>query len=404
LAACTPFEQDTQSWGLEYLVESGFCVEIVDTSALTGFVSGSDLAISGFPWKMLQPRNIRAFHEIVGERSQDSIFFDFLVGPSDIGLTMEPIYRCLARCHAPLCIVYGGAVPTPTVVLGRRRAWGLAICARALRDPHRVVNLFARTVISALRRRGIRYPLPIRLFSGQSDTIKRFLSKFPTIASRVIPIHSFDYDRFLRYTKEGGSIVKDGTCVFIDDGMLNHPDWAIHRTAMVNAKEYARDMRALFDLVESRTGLRVVIAGHPKSNCPDYVGIFGDREIIIGSTLPLVAHASAVIGHASTALNFAVILKKTIILAVTGSMIRTPHELSVEAMALALGLKPVYVKGGIVLLSEAIEKGLIESPPAGYEDYLYRYIKSRNIPELDTWEIVANELRRLGESAEDLDA
>ena len=76
----------------------------------------------------------------------------------------------------------------------------------------------------------------------------------------------------------------------------------------------------LFNYLETKYSVRMVVAAHPKSN---YHGDeFGGREIIRGNTMELVKNAEFSIVHGSMSISYSVIFNKPIILAITDEMMK----------------------------------------------------------------------------------
>ena len=91
-------------------------------------------------------------------------------------------------------------------------------------------------------------------------------------------------------------------------------------------------------------GLPVVIAAHPRAGYaqagysgPDY---FGGRTLVSGQTLPLIFDSALVLTHYSTAVNFAVMARKPLLLLASDTLVRvlaSPHEVATGIMTRILG-------------------------------------------------------------------
>lgn len=131
---------------------------------------------------------------------------------------------------------------------------------------------------------------------------------------KIICVHRFDYDRFLRINRNNDE-PKEDYIVFADSCMAdNHPDWV--RLGYVsnvrkNRNKYYDQMEKLFKDLEEHYNLPVLIAGHPAGEYDEVS--FRGREIIVGNTCELIRNAKAVIFHMSSSINYAVLYDKEIL-------------------------------------------------------------------------------------------
>ena len=113
-------------------------------------------------------------------------------------------------------------------------------------------------------------------------------------------IHHPDYEAYL---SDSQPVLTNPYILFVDVFYPLHPD---HAFAPLVTDEWVNSYRNLmisfFDYLESKYGLPVVIASHPKAR---YIGgEFGSRQIMSGKTGNLIRHASIVISHESNSLSY----------------------------------------------------------------------------------------------------
>lgn len=209
---------------------------------------------------------------------------------------------------------------------------------------------------------------------------------------RLRPINSFDFDRFLALQGSGPLPERDGTCLFIDEGLLGHPNFAYLGIAELDAGKYAASMRRLFDAVESTTGLTVRIAAHPLVDPEALRDPYGAREVVSGRTPELALRADAVIAHASTAVNFAALASRPLILCETAGMRATGYSGQVHGTAGALRLAVLDVDDPVAISSIPGDPAVWPRPD--YESYLGRYVVSPGAQPMNTWDIVADDLAK----------
>jgi hypothetical protein len=208
--------------------------------------------------------------------------------------------------------------------------------------------------------------------------------------TRVIPLHSHDYDTYLQVRDR--VIPDDSTfAVFIDGNDFYHLDFRYIGERIPSWLEaYFSSLRAFFDHVEKTLQVRIVIAAHPSSQYTDEQRAhFGDREVIRGKTAELVRQARVVILHASTAVNFAILFEKPILFITDHNYEKYPLGPYIEAIAEELGKKPIYLDEP--LLIDWKKELTVDSTV--YHSYRHSYIKMDGSPDLPVWEIFSRFLQ-----------
>ncbi|MDO8962986.1 MAG: hypothetical protein Q7W30_00660 [Coriobacteriia bacterium] len=373
------------TWGLDHLAGRGFEIEIVDLSrVLQPALAGRDIPLG--PWRVTHIRDMGEVDRLIRDRATGTVYVDFLLGISDVGPREAPVFGALHRHAAPYILVYAGAVPPPDP-----SAPGVA-AQRGSRfaDPTRVLRALAGRVTRLARRAGVAYALPARVYAGHAQAIERFIDRYPALRGRVRPINSFDFDRFLALQAATPTIERDGTCLFLDEGLLGHPDFEYLGITRLDGAAYAASMSRLFDAVEAATGLTVRIAAHPRVDPVALGEAAGGREVIVGHTPELVLRSDAVIAHASTAINFAALAARPLIVCETAGMRATGYSGQVHGAARALGLRVLDAEDPTAIA--ALPRDPTEWPSPAYEAYLGRYVRSPDAPAANTWDIVATDL------------
>lgn len=236
------------------------------------------------------------------------------------------------------------------------------------------------------------YPLPHRIFGCRTDMVQEFMKLYNLDAQNFIPVHSLDYDQYLHFRKEAGAPLPENAekyCVFLDGGETVHPDFAFLGIHALNSGQYFAEMNALFDTIEQRTGLKVVIAAHPRA-IYEKDDQFGGRKILRGKTLELVADSSLVVVHASTSVNFAVLFAKPVLFIKTSEMVASGYSVYIDAVAAALEQEAI-LPDEVGKVSFEFDHERLQKK---YEEYKYKYIKSRDVEDMTVWEIVARELEK----------
>ncbi len=178
----------------------------------------------------------------------------------------------------------------------------------------------------------------------------------------------------------------------LDEAVTNHSDFLILGIKPAVEKSYFEAMNFFFNFVEETTGFKVVIAAHPRSNYESTPGVFGERAVIKGKTVELVAKSKMVIAHMSTSLSYAVLFKKPVLLVnIPGLQANSQLNLMVKTMGAAIGSEPID------LFRDQLVPSLLqrESHFEKYSAYEKRYVKTTGADELPVWEIVAKTVKQM---------
>ena len=203
----------------------------------------------------------------------------------------------------------------------------------------------------------------------------------------VIRGHAMDYDIVLRLKCPPFAGDK---IVFIDQYLPHHPERYLERGApQVDAERYYPVMRAFFDRLERVLGLPVIISAHPRAHYEPKDPRFGGREIAYGQTAELVSTSKLVISHGSTAINFAVLLKKPLLLVTTDELDRAGYYDFLRNFSPWFGL-PVRAES----CSDEDILAAFDVPVDAYMRYRDEFIKCPGSPETPLWQIVIDHLSR----------
>lgn len=151
------------------------------------------------------------------------------------------------------------------------------------------------------------------LIKYNRSKVKKSLIQFlppNTEAKKDLEVHHFDYTINQNEPMENVS-KSDKFIVFLDQGLPSHPDFKHLERKNIDKDIYLEKMNLLFDVVENRLNIPIVIAAHPKSSYS--VRDFNGREIIKYHSASLSKNAEAVLFHYSTAFNYAILNNKPLI-------------------------------------------------------------------------------------------
>lgn len=395
LSRLPALEMLSKNFGIDYLSQNGFKVIFLDVSYLIDGMKGQNLYPDQAPLATCETIVIKRFVELevfVKKSADNTVFIDFVAGLSEFNLKTGQIFKILKKYNAKYYVISDGDIPAFHYRNHSSDSSFFLKIKKAVKKPGLVFNLFTRKLIVFLIKSSVLYQKPHRVFGMQdSPIVIAYLKRYGVNTSAIIPINSRDYDTYLEYTRDTTQIVTSTeTCVFLDDGIPNHPDFALFDISPLNEVEYISSMNHFFDCVEEKTGLSVVIAGHPKTRFSSASHPFGDRTFTRGNTVQLVAKSKMVIAHTSTSISFPVLFCKPIVLVTTSEMENHTIMTHVKAFAEALRITPIDVNSADEVRAFDIDlEGHYH-----YRKYLYKYVKNKEPITQLTWEIVASAARK----------
>jgi hypothetical protein len=165
---------------------------------------------------------------------------------------------------------------------------------------------------------------------------------------RNVYCHSCDFSRYLLAEKASFSQESVGpkTAVFLSsptpmfggDIILSGGDHGFTSEVWYPA------LVRFFNFLESNTGITVEVAGHYQSAFPAIAPCFGNRSVQYGKTLELVRQSDYVITINSSAISYAVLFNKPVII-IYSNQLKHLHDFMRDQRGLAamLGTKPINI-------------------------------------------------------------
>jgi len=235
---------------------------------------------------------------------------------------------------------------------------------------------------------------PEFIFAGGYKSLIEY--KFPIgKKTKIIWCHTLDYDLYLRNLRKSSNIkFKDENyIVFCDEYLPFHPEYIRYNIEPpITPEIYYPTMCKFFYKVEKETGLKVVIAAHPRSKYEEHPDYFNGRKVIRGRTMELIRDSEFVLMHSSTSLNLAVLYHRPVLFLTMVKM-----EQSKDLSGYVQRFSSELNKGFITIDSDYKidwDKELKIDEEA-YANYKEKYIKRRNSKEEFFWQIVADEIKKM---------
>ena len=389
-------KRESEKFGIDYFIGLGYEVQVWYCYPLIhskyNHVNNPAIDIS---YKVINSYKI--LKKLLIELPTKTIFIDFIVGLTYMTYKEQRIFRLLKIYDRPFIRV--SVAPTPTsydINIQSEKKNSIDISNIVLKFISQIKRynvkgifnvLLARLILKILNHTDY-YRLPEKCFSIESDILQTYLLRNNMDINDVVPIHTFDHDNYIDYVSNNEQIT-DNICVFIDNMQVGDPYASYLGWKEIDANNYFKSLNDLFSKVEKELGLKVIIAAHQRSD-EISLGPIGHRPIIKGKTIELVAKSKLVICHDSTAINFPVLFKKPILLAGTSDM----KIFTLYNMAKTLGIEIIMIDDIKVL--EKLDLELFKTPNANYQEYLHRFIKSKNAPsDKKIWEIIEPEIKNI---------
>lgn len=213
--------------------------------------------------------------------------------------------------------------------------------------------------------------------------------------SKHILVNGDDYDRALSI-KNGKRIIDEDYIVFIDQCLPLHPDIGICKIQAMNAGIYYNDLNMFFDKVELETGLKIVVAAHPKSLIYKQKDYFGGRRVVFGKTAELVRDSNLVLFHDSTSVGYAVFFEKPVISLVSKAIEEGQKSSfhNILSFSKALNSRLIYIDDYCLNKRECFLNNLYVDKSA-YARYKYRYLTNPETEDTYSLQLVISGIKSL---------
>lgn len=366
-----PFDaRDEKRYGIRYLTDAGFCVQVMDCSVLLD-----------------DTRPVEDVPEVAGIQGCCSIATIADLESSLCGRNPgETLVICAVFCNSRADIVWDTIrktrLPVASCTLGTIPLADES-SSKILRYISKSIKAPVQNLSSWYRR--LRYPvLSYWLVSGASS-VREYRKCFRVKRrTQIIWAHNFDYDIYLA---EKDREIRDDFVVFIDQNFLEHPDYdrlGLKRT--VTPERFQNSINGLLESAERETATEVVIAAHPTSNVDKLKKLYGGRTVYGGRTADLIRRAKLVIAHSSTATQVAILYRKPIALFTT-TQLDESHLRNIHlSFSKRLGKDSLNADGPY---GAEVWKSHFSVDEGRYSAWIDSYIKCAQSPEMPIWHIFA---------------
>lgn len=211
-------------------------------------------------------------------------------------------------------------------------------------------------------------------------------------SKHVVPAHSFDYDIYLKL-KDIKQTKIQPFAVYIDQDFIYHPNFEFLKIKkFVTEANYYSTLEAFFLDYESKTGIPVKVAVHPRSRYDLHPHLYKGRTLYMGKTAELIRDSKLVLLHTSTSICHAVLWNKPVVFLTTDELNSSSYTFN------ALNIFRQLFSKELLNMNDYDDMELfrqINEPvdEAKYRNYKDQFIKYPGSPDHSFWEIYSNFLQ-----------
>jgi hypothetical protein len=373
-------QRDYERFGIEFFLDKGHDVTVLDFSDAIHPKALNDRS-KVVENSRLTIRELKSQKDLKSETdtfaASDLVFF--FIYSLELSASTYPALKIIAETGTPYLLRAPAYYPGATY---RKTKMSLGAAIKDTFTRLKKMNLL-NSILGRLPRQWLGIPeATYVVYNGASS-----LRKMSLVGPTTIPIHAHaaDFDLYLQYDKAKAE--PESQAVFLDQFAPYHPGLIDSKSGgKIDPDVYYKRLRNLFDRIEAELGLRVVICCHPRADYSSFNDVFGDRDILYGETIQQIAKSKLVLAHLSTAINFAVLFRKPIMLLTTKEQYeQNPlQKHAYEGFSDELGVPLSYFEDpDKVDLSDVLSVN-----DEFFDRYTQKYIKTPNSPSKPLWDIV----------------
>lgn len=390
LAQIPVTKRDYERFGVSLLLARGFSVKFLDMTKVLNplypadeqgdYISGyCDVTFAKTRQDIVRflKDNRKAFAiDLVGAR-YDNIF----------------IYRALRKYGIQYAAFCSNTIPSPGLLTRNLLERAIAGTKR-IKKMSDIPEIFRQFVFNILPDKVLGFNTPRFILANATRFARR--RPYPDRDTEIIYGHTLDYDLYLDFVKRKPQpLISEEYIIFLDEYFPLHPDIKTKNFPDIysSSDDYYTELNAAFHKLEEALKMPVVIAAHPRSQYEKRPDLFGNRRLIKGRTVELVAHSRYALTHGSTAINFAVLFEKPIIFLMPLKARGTYYERLISNFTSELK-QPFF---DVDSITEDILHGVLTINRNTYAGYKENYIKKSGTPERYFWDIVADRIYGVAE-------
>jgi len=305
-------ERDFARFGIEYYLDIGLSVKIIDAFSMLYPNKDREKLQNEVENLNINIEYVRSFKEVRNSLGSYSDYFVIILYPESVNF-----YRMINYFNnlgvQTVCI-NAGVIPSP----GCNENYGgrLQRIAKTYSFLD-ILSIFYSKVGKFIGRHVFPHQVTFFFYGGVRG--KESASPSLKTAKYLHSVHALDYDLYLRKKNDGEfRHRKDKYAVLIDQNLFNDPDQYLWGDAIEISNhlknELCKKIKYFIRIIENKYKYKVIVAAHPRANYKSDKGCYKGVEIIYNDTIGLIKNSELCILNSSTAINFAVLYKKPLII------------------------------------------------------------------------------------------
>lgn len=220
-----------------------------------------------------------------------------------------------------------------------------------------------------------------RIVNGQAKYDYLFATNnfYPEYTKKFIKTHYVKYDEYMAF-RGAKPVVEYPYALFLDSAATTHPTYKYTNRPNLDADRYLCLMNGFFDFLEGQSGLKVVIAAHPKAGYS--AETFNGRPVILGQTPALIENCAFAFGHFTTAFINAILAHKPVGFLYYREMLKCGQKfITIGGMELGKMLQAPVID------LEKLKPFPIKANQQAYNQFVDSFVLDANHPEQTTEQI-----------------
>lgn len=373
-------ERDFKRYGIKNWINQGWKVNVFDFTFFLfpkfwKFINGNKSSYNFEGLKFF--RNINEGLKAIKSLEQNVVFIDLLGFSS-----LEMQIRKAAKIHGVLVRLCLGSLPEPN---NKKSIFDIL---SLIKNPTFILEKLIFFVQNKFEKFRLKKNIPDYLVISA----KKYMVGIHKKKTSVIKAHSFDYDFFIK-KKNFKSNKKRRFLVFLDEDGPYHSDYVrLGIRPFVTADKYFPVIDFGLTKIAKSLKLDIKIAAHPRSNYKVKRKKY-THPIIQNKTFELIRNANLIVAHSSTALHWAIIMKKPIIFVTTDEIQNSIYARSyvklIKNFAKTLGTKVINLSD---TLNKIKYKNYLRVDKKKYENFIDDNIKIKGSPQELVWNIIIKKI------------
>lgn len=310
-----------EKFGIDFLLKEGYFVDVLDAFNVQFPNKDRDILLPAVHSniKITQISNYSDLKKILNSYSYSDR--DCVILSYRMGYIFNRITNILNRKKIPVLAIGTGSVPSPNSEKKKNQLYKITKALKTY-SPLFILNFFFEKALEKISFILLRPRVQYFIYGGTFALINS--ANILKQANNLISAHTSDYDVFLQEElksskkNDNSDKKREKYIVFVDQNFLDDPDrYLLHNSNRVIDSirlDYYRKVGVFFDYMEDKFSYKIIIAAHPRSDIELLSKNYKNRRVVINNTAQLIKNCKFCLVHSSTAINFAILYQKPIVI------------------------------------------------------------------------------------------